>query len=539
MIRKTRNGIPVAVKTVALGFSLMIGGPVYAESRPEIAGEVTRTYAMEIEAYRRNNERQILSDFLELLRLPNVTRHSADIERNAVHIVGLLEQRGLRTRLLRAGGAPYIYAEYPSKHAEKTVLLYAHYDGQSVAVDEWNYDPFSPVVVDKSRSKDGGIVNIEKTSGDYDPEWRVIARSASDDKLPIIALVHALEALTANGIPLSVNLKILLDGEEEHGSPTIRKIIEQSQDLFESDLMLFCDGPQHQSGRKQLVFGVRGFTGVDITVYGPNRPLHSGHYGNWAPNPIMQLAHLLTSMRDASGKILIEDYYDDVSGPTTVERDAIAKIPDWTKELADELAVAIPEGDGAKLDELIMLPAINARGIAGGGVGNDSRNVILPEATVSLDLRLVPNQTVERVRERLEEHIEGQGFHMIREAPDSVMLKRKGRVAKVVWQGGYPAYRAAMDSKATQRLVDVMRRIAPDTVVTPTMGGSLPLYEFGSRLPAPIVILPLANHDNNQHAENENLRLGNLWEAVEILANILATYGAVDARQEALPVDTH
>lgn len=161
--------------------------------------------------------------------------------------------------------------------------------------------------------------------------------------MPIIALVHTLDALAASDIGLSVNLKLLLDGEEELGSPTIGKLIDENRSLLDADLLLFCDGPMHQSRRTQLVFGVRGMTTVDITTYGATRPLHSGHYGNWAPNPIMQLSYLLTSMRDESGQILVDGYYDDVVPLSELERAAITAMPDITEALKDELSVHTPE----------------------------------------------------------------------------------------------------------------------------------------------------------------------------------------------------
>lgn len=265
---------------------------------------------------------------------------------------------------------------------------------------------------------------------------------------------------------------------------------------------------------------------VDITTYGATRPLHSGHYGNWAPNPIMQMAYLLTSMRDESGRILIDGYYDDVAPLSELERAAIASMPDVAKSLQRELSVNTPEGSGMRLEELIMLPAVNARGIVAGGVGPKGRNVILSSATVSLNLRLVSDQQPKRVRELVEAHVVEQGFHVVYEDPTAETLRDHAKVARLEWRSaGYPALRTALDDPIALRLTRLMRLISPDTIVTPTMGGSLPLHEFGSRLSAPIIILPLANHDNNQHAENENIRLQNLWDAISIYGAVLAKFG--------------
>ena len=477
-----------------------------------------------VDEYRQAREAEIIGDFVELLSIPNVAVNLPDMERNADHIIGLLQSRGFKTRRLSAGGAPYVYAELMNPGAAETILIYAHFDGQPVQEENWAYPPFSPTLLDAPIQAGGRPV--DHVEGNSDPEWRLYARSAGDDKMPIVALVHTLDALADNDIDLSVNLKLLLDGEEERGSPTVGKIIDENRDLLDADLFLFCDGPMHQSRRTQLVFGVRGSTTVDITTYGATRPLHSGHYGNWAPNPIMQLSYLLTSMRDESGRILIDGYYDDVPPPTELELDAIAGMPDVTELLRDELSVHTPEGDGKRLEELVMLPAINARGIVAGGVGVKGRNIIVSTATTSLNVRLVPNQTPGSVRELIEAHLVKEGFHIVHEDPSEEILRTHPRVAKLDWRGsGYPALRTPLDDPMALRLTRLMREIAPDLIMTPTMGGSLPLYEFGSRLSAPIIILPLANHDNNQHAENENIRLQNLWEAMQVYGAVLASFG--------------
>jgi len=477
-----------------------------------------------VDSYRRAREKAIVEDFVALLSLPNVAVELADMQRNADHITGLLEARGFRTQRLRAGGAPYVYAELLSDTATETLLIYAHYDGQPVLDEDWTYPPFSPTLLDAPVSAGGRRLDIAAIDTEFDPEWRLYARSAGDDKMPIIALLHALDALAANDLPLSVNLKLLLDGEEEQGSPTVGRILDQHRELFEADLMLFCDGPMHQSRRAQLVFGVRGITGVDITAYGANRPLHSGHYGNWAPNPIMQLAYLLTSLRDETGRILIDGYYDDVVALGEADIAAIAAMPDMTAVLQDELAVHTPEGDGARLEELIALPSANARGFVAGGVGNQGSNIVLSTATVSLDFRLVANQSPARVRELVEAHVRRQGFHIVTEDPPNETLRNSPKVAKLQWRAGTPALKTALNDPTSIRLAGLLRLISPDLILTPTMGGTLPLHEFGTRLTAPIIILPLANHDNNQHAENENIRLQNLWDAILVFGVLLAYY---------------
>lgn len=496
-----------------------LAAPVYAQNDAELA----QVFDI-VDAYRAAHEFEIYDDFAQLLRLPNVADFSEDMDRNADHLTELFESRGFSVRRLDAGGSPYLFAELGASPDAQTVMFYAHYDGQPVLEADWASPPFSPTLLDAPLDAGGQPVVPVERGGRFDPEWRLYARSAGDDKMPIIALLYAIDALAANDVPLGINIKVLLDGEEEQGSPTLAAMLDQYGSLLAADLMLFCDGPMHQSRRAQLVFGVRGDVGVDVTAYGASRPLHSGHYGNWAPNPIMQLAYLLTSMRDESGRILIEDYYDDVSGLSESERRAIDAMPDVSATLMDELAVHTPEGGGTRIEELITRPAVNARGFVAGGIGDDASNIVLARATVALDLRLVPNQTPEGVRELLERHITSEGFHIVYEEPSVDVLRSHAKVARLDWRGGYPALRTRMDEPAATRLIELMRTIAPDLILTPTMGGSLPLYRFAERLSAPIVILPLANHDNNQHAENENIRLQNFWDAIPVFGTILAAY---------------
>jgi len=482
--------------------------------------------AQSVREYRQQHEGRIVADFAELLSLPNVADDLDDMRRNAEHIVGLLEARGLETRVLSAGGAPYIYAELPNPRAVETVLIYAHFDGQPVQEENWASPPFSPTLRDGPLQAGSRVIDIAGIDGKFDPEWRLYGRSAGDDKMPVIALIHVLDAMKAAGIEPSVNLKLLLDGEEEQGSPTVSKVLQENRELFDADVLLFCDGPMHQSRRAQLVFGVRGDMTVDITTYGPIRPLHSGHYGNWAPNPVMMLSYLLTSMRDESGRILIDGYYDNVAPLTEQERAAIAAMPDVDALLRNELAVHTPEGDGRRLEELIMLPALNVRGIVAGGVGEKGRNIVLSTATTSLDLRLVPNQQPAEVRELIEAHMVKQGYHVVHDDPSPEVLREHAKVAKLHWsEDAYPGLRTSLDDPMSQRMISLLRQIRPDLIVTPTSGGSLPLYAFDDVLKTPIISLPLANHDNNQHAENENIRLQNLWDAMEVYGVVLAKFG--------------
>jgi acetylornithine deacetylase/succinyl-diaminopimelate desuccinylase-like protein len=282
----------------------------------------------------------------------------------------------------------------------------------------------------------------------------------------------------------------------------------------------------HQTRRPLLGFGVRGVTDLELTLYGPARPLHSGHYGNWAPNPAVEMAQLLSRLRDDDGRILIEGFYDDVRPPTPAERQAIAEAPDASPRLRDELLLGRTEGGGARLDERILFPALNVRGLRSGHVGEEAQNAVPSEARMSIDFRLVPDQTPARVRERLEAHLRALGYLIVHETPSAEMRRSTPRLVKLEWGSGYAAYRADLTSPFARGVRRALERATGQTAVLSSGGGSLPLAIFAEALGAPIIMLPIANHDDNQHAADENLRVQNLRDGIAIYAEVLATLGS-------------
>jgi acetylornithine deacetylase/succinyl-diaminopimelate desuccinylase-like protein len=273
---------------------------------------------------------------------------------------------------------------------------------------------------------------------------------------------------------------------------------------------------------------VRGVMGVELTLFGPARALHSGHYGNWAPNPLVLMSHLIASMRDTDGRILIDQFYDDVLPPTRAERDAITAAPAADSALRIELLLKRTESDNARLMDRIMLPALNVRGISGGGVGRLATNAVPTSARGSIDFRLVPNQTSARVRALVETHARRQGFFVVHRDPTPEERLAHPRILKMEWEEGYPASRSDMSSAASRAVIRAVEMgIDGRVIVVPTSGGSLPLHHFKEVLDAPIVTVPIVNHDNNQHAANENLRLQNLFDGMQVYAAIVAHLGGL------------
>jgi acetylornithine deacetylase/succinyl-diaminopimelate desuccinylase-like protein len=339
--------------------------------------------------WRQSHEQEIIDGFVGLLAIPNVANDAVNIRKNANYILGLLQPRGFEAQLLEVEGSPpAVFAERKTPGASETLLIYVHYDGQPANPKDWASDPWTPVLRNKPVEQGGQIIPMQAP---FNPESRIFARSASDDKAPITALLAALDALDAAGIPLSVNLKLFFEGEEEAGSPNLAAMLAKHRELLSADLWLFCDGPLHQSRQPLLSYGVRGSYGFGLTVYGPNRPLHSGHYGNWAPNPIMLLLELIASMRDPHGNILVAGFHDEIIEPSISELEAISSAPDIGPELAAELGFGEPETHD-RLELALLRPALNLRGIRSGDVGAASRNAIQTSATASIDLRRYPHR---------------------------------------------------------------------------------------------------------------------------------------------------
>ncbi len=477
-----------------------------------------------VRAYREAHGAQILGDFRRLLAMPNVASDSIGINRNAAYIRDALAELGVQAELLRVPGAPpIVYGELLVPGATRTLGVYVHYDGQPVNESRWSHGPWTPTLY-AGALEDGATPRPFPDAGEeIDPEWRIYARSAGDDKAPIGALLPVLRAFREAGISPTSNLMFFFEGEEEAGSARLRQYLEINRDrLDEIDVWLFFDGPVHQSRRPLLTFGVRGVTGMEVTVYGSTRPLHSGHYGNWAPVPGQMLAQLLATMKDDEGKVLVEGFYDTVEPLGELERAALRDLPDYDEVLKRELGLVRTEGGGASLAERLLLPSLTVRGLASANVGALARNVIPATATAALGIRLVKGNDPEHMKDLVEAHIEGQGYHIVRQDPDQETRLRYEKIAKVRRSGGYPAARTAMDLPIVQQVVRATRRAAGDDLVLfPALGGSLPLYLFTDVMAKPALIVPIANHDDNQHAADENLRIANLWYGIDLYAALL------------------
>jgi acetylornithine deacetylase/succinyl-diaminopimelate desuccinylase-like protein len=471
--------------------------------------------------WREQHERAIIDEFVTLLAIPDISSDRANIQRNAETIAAMLEKRGIAAKLLSVpGGNPVVFGEIKTPGATRTIVFYAHYDGQPLDPKEWATPPFTPTLRNKQLERDGQVIPLPPPGQPFDPEWRLYARAAADDKAPIIAMLTAVDAIRAAGLKTKSNIKFAFEGEEEAGSPNLAKTLAENKQLFAGDVWLVCDGPLSQTRRQLVQFGGRGIVQLDITVLGPRGELHSGHYGNWAPNPALLLAKLLASMKDDNGHVLIEHFYDDVEPLSETEKRAVAEAPDVDAELMREFWLGSTENAPKKLAELITLPSLNIRGMASSRIGNQASNVIPASATATLDMRLVKGMDPQKTANLVIDHIRKQGFFVVDQEPGADVRMAHPKVAIVVSGISEPAVRTPMDLPISQEVIRVVESARGPAVKLPNQGGTGPDVA-GRVLGMPSIGIPIGNHDNNQHSYNENLRIQNLWDGIELMAALL------------------
>jgi acetylornithine deacetylase/succinyl-diaminopimelate desuccinylase-like protein len=496
---------------VTLG-ALVLSAAVQSAPPPSLREQVQR--------YRSTHEAAIVEQLVELVSLKGVAANPAGLVATADRLQELLRARGFEAKLLSSspGTPPVVFGTLKTSGAKRTVVFYAHYDGQPVTPPQWTSDPFTPVM---RVGATGGDVDWRASLPPFDPEWRLFGRAASDDKASIVAFLAAFDALKASGRPASVNLKVVWEGEEEANSPHLEAMLRQNQNLLKSDLWLIGDGPVHQSRRQMLYFGARGNIGLEATIYGPLRALHDGHYGNWVPNPAFLVAELLTQLRDPDGDILIPGFLDDVRALTPSEKKAIAELPPVEDALKHDFGIGWAEGNDG-LTASTMRPALNVRGIRSGQVGAERTNSIPVDAVASIDIRLVPDETPAGVRAKVESFLRAKGWTLVSEAPSLATRLAHARILHLNWEAGYRALRTDMTTPVAAAVIETATRAAGQPVaVLPMMGGSVPLYVIDEIFSAPVIGLPIVNHDNSQHAADENLRLQNLWDGIETYAAMM------------------
>ena len=470
-------------------------------------------------------------EYLDLLAIADVADNPADIQRNAAFLQQAFNRRGFKTQLLtNPADRPLVLAELKAASAgAKTLLLYIHFDGQPVIPEEWaQKSPFDPVV--KQRDGQGAwheIARDKLLAQPFDPELRVFARAASDDKAPIMMLLTAIDMLKAQGKAPVSNIKVILDSEEEIGSPSLAGVVEANAAAFKADALVILDGPVHGSGRPTLVFGNRGIAQAALVVYGPRSPLHSGHFGNYVPNPALRLAALLASMKDDRGRVLVDGYYAGIA-LTPDDKAVLAATGDDEAALLKRAGIARAESVGATYQEALQYPSLNVRGMSAAAIGAKAANIVPSEATAELDLRTTPEADGRHLFELLKAHIEKQGYHLTDGPPSDADRAKYDKLASFRLGSVQSAERTSMESPLAQWAVTALKSAtAPDPGSDPVrirmMGGTVPTDVLVDALHLPFIGVPTVNADNNQHAHDENLRIGNFIGGTQTLFSLLVT----------------
>lgn len=462
--------------------------------------------------------------YREFLAIPNDANYIEDILKNVDWCDKELKQRGFETRVLKTPTRPLLFAEWTKRNAaQKTVLFYFHIDGQSVDPKFWfQENPYKAVL--KEEREGEGMVDIswdKLTKESFNPDWKMFARSASDSKNNIIQFLTAWDLFKNNNENLPYNLKLILDFEEEKSSPSLAQAVRDNKQLLQADMLVIYDGSRHISNEPTLSFGARGIVDVSLTVYGPVFSQHSGHFGNYAPNPALKLAQLLASMKDRKGRVLIPGYYDGISFDEPTEK-ILNEVPDDERVIKAKLGIAETDQVADSYQKALQYPSLNIRGMASGWVGPEARTIVPSQAVAEMDIRLVKESDPERLIKLLREHIASQGFHIISDKPTALERLTYPDICRFEYDIAYLAYRTEFDSGIGVWLSSALRNaFGKNPIRQRTSGGSVPIAPFIETLGVPAVNVGVANKDNNQHSPNENIRLGNYIDGVKTFYYIL------------------
>ena len=464
-----------------------------------------------------------LPEFFEMLSVANDAVYPEQVENNIHWATKALDKRGFSTEILKTTATPLLLGEMDFSKAKKTVLLYFHMDGQAVDTSKWfQENPYKAVL-----KKISGV-NWEEieTPTDADlmiPDYRIFARSVSDDKGPLMMFLKAIDILKANNIEPEFNIKVILDFEEEQGSPNLPSAVELYKDKLIADILLIFDGPLHITNKPTLAYGARGIATMSIEVFGPIAPQHSGHYGNYAPNPALRLSQLLSSMMYEDGRVAINGWYDGIT-ISNDEKIILARVPDDEEAIKKRLGIASTDNIGSNYQESLQYPSLSILGLKSGWVGKETRTIIPATAIAELNIRLVRESDGRRMIDLVKQHIVKQGYHLVDNEPTEIEREQFSKIAKFDASLAYAAFRTNMDSEAGRWLrKSIKSAFGEEPIEIRTMGGSVPISPFVQVLGIPAVGVPTVNLDNNQHSPNENLRYGNYINGIKTITSILQT----------------
>ncbi len=461
-------------------------------------------------------------EFYELLSLSNDAHFPEDIEKNVQWCESAFAKRGFITKRLNTPTVPLLLAERSVKNAKKTVLIYLQIDGQPVSHTQWEQEsPWKPTLKEKDASGKWNAIAFERLYEDPDPDWRIFARATSDAKGPAMAFLASLDALNELKAEPNYNMKVIMDFEEELGSPNLPAAVTQYKTELASDMLIIFDGPRHVSNQPTLSFGARGICEITLTTFGPRVPVHSGNYGNYTPNPALRLSRLLSSMKDDDGRVTIPGFYEGIV-LSEEEKKILMQVPDDENEIRKFLGIAQPDKIGDNFQESLQYPTLNIRGMDALFIGKEARTLIPATATAEIDIRLVPTSHAERLIGLVKKHIEEQGYYLVDKEPTEEERMKYPKIAAFQSSISYGAFQTPYNSETGMWLSKAMvRAFGKEPIKIRIGGGSIPISPFVITLAIPAVAVPIVNADNNQHAENENIRVGNYIDGVKTFLAIM------------------
>ena len=464
-----------------------------------------------------------IDEIRDFVSIPNNANEHADINRNLTWLTKKFNERGFNSSVLPTDGESIFFATLPIVDNKPTILFYMHFDGQAVDASKWNQNNPYEVVLKSPNGDEFKSQSFEELNSNLNYDWRLFGRSTSDDKGPIVMFLNAVDLLQKNTIELPFNIKIILDSEEEKGSESLPNAVKQYRELLEADFLIINDGPVHSSGKPTVVYGCRGITTMSLTTYGPIKPQHSGHYGNYAPNPGFQLAQLLTTMKDKDSKVVIDGYYDGIK--IDEETKAILKaVPDIEAELNENLQIKTAEKVGAFYQESLQYPSLNIRGLSSGWTGENARTIVPESATAEIDIRLVPESDGNRLKGLIKKHIEKQGFYITTAEPTKEERLSHDKIIKIEESEVTNAFRTNLNDPYGKFIVENLKNVFKEDVINiRIMGGTVPIAPFINELKIPAFIVPMVNPDNNQHSPNENLKIGQIDYGIRAFYSIMST----------------
>lgn len=438
--------------------------------------------------YQEANKDRFLNEMLDLLRIPSVSarsEHKEDMKKCAEAVKSrLLEAGAAKAEIYETDGHPVVYAERIIDAAKPTVLVYGHYDVQPPdPLELWNSGPFDPVI------KDG----------------KVYARGSCDDKGQFYMHVKAMEIMSKTD-SLATNMKFIIEGEEEVGSPNLGKFVSSHKDLLKADVILISDSSMISLETPSMDIGVRGLSYIEVEVTGPNRDLHSGVYGGAVANPITILAKMIASLHDENNHITIPGFYDDVVVATEAERKLMAEAPFDEKEYKEDLGVKELWGEnGYTTNERTGIrPTIELNGIWGGYTGEGAKTVLPSKAFAKISARLVPNQDSHKITDLLIAHLE-------KIAPPYVTVKAS------LHHGGEP-YMTPIDSKGYKAAAKAIETTFGKQPIPVRGGGSIPICAlFEKELGIKIVFMGFGLDSDNLHSPNEKFNIENYYKGIETI----------------------